>query len=43
MDLSEMTFEDRTEEQYNYETYRYEYGEKTIKTGGLMVGVFVRF
>jgi hypothetical protein len=44
MDFSEVTFEDRTEYYYDpYNPYDYRSGEKKIKTGGLLIGMFVRF
>jgi len=43
MDLSEATFEDRTREEYDIETGRYEYLKKNIRTGGLLIGIFIRF
>ena len=42
-DFSEATFEDYTADSYNYETGRWEDGEKKINTGGLTIGIFVRF
>jgi len=42
-DFSEVIFEDLTDGGYNYQTGQWEEGEKKINTGGLTVGIFVRF